>query len=655
MALELPVRVRVDGAPEANTAFAGMGSSVVKMAGAFALAQIGVESARAVFEKIKTTVIDSVKAYDDEIVSVTKLRVQFGAQTDSLTRLAKSQSESTRFSKDAIQASESYLGLHKLNAAEIKKLLPVIEDHAAMLGGVEEATRAFSYAIEYGTGRALRPFGIEIGKDGSQLDIYNNLLKLGTDNTKGLAGELGKIGVGPWIKLGHEVNEIKEDFGKLIMDSALWTAALWSAEAAVKAIKFIIDPLNSKAKEETRANEETVEVLHRKTKVLQEEIQLANAIKKSHGEDVTFVDAAGRTVTQSLKDAEETLKRIKKTTETTPQGTQLGKTQEQKDLDAAKAKEKAKKVAEEMLAAQKYYNESLANMAEDETSKALSEENIKYSELKKTAKANTTELANIEKGHQNNVAAIMKKAYDKDITAQLETDNKEIKQAKKTADELKRIADKRFQEHVALTAEYIRQSEEMAQAAVGMGEQLGSSIGAGIGKGRAGYKIALKGILDDAISFIEKQAIAAAVSATATLPVTPVSLIWGGIAGAGITAAAEVAKAEIAKFAGGTVSVPGTGGGDSVPAWVKPGEMIANQAQKDNILAAIMNGAGGSTTNNNNASHTYHIDNRVIIQGNVDPRAARDFSMSREASDRRLMQQLRRINMSGQNQGIYSR
>jgi hypothetical protein len=117
--------------------------------------------------------------------------------------------------------------------------------------------------------------------------------------------------------------------------------------------------------------------------------------------------------------------------------------------------------------------------------------------------------------------------------------------------------------------------------------------------------------------------------------------------------AVQIARISGAKFAGGTVSVPGTGGGDSVNAWVKPGEMIANQGQKDLLLSAIMN--GNSITNNSNSSHTFKIDNSTHIHGVVDPRAVRDFNASRAESDQRLVLQLRRLNMSGQSQGVYSR
>jgi hypothetical protein len=135
----------------------------------------------------------------------------------------------------------------------------------------------------------------------------------------------------------------------------------------------------------------------------------------------------------------------------------------------------------------------------------------------------------------------------------------------------------------------------------------------------------------------------------------PIGTVLADIQIADIIAMTAVQEAKIAgaKFAGGTVSVPGTGGGDSVPAMLKPGELVANQGQKDNILAAIMNGSGGTTTNT--ATHHYTIDSRVTVMGNVDSRAVKDFATTRAQADRNLVLQLRRLNMSGQSQGVYSR
>ena len=179
---------------------------------------LGAQAIMAGLKELQKLAIDSTKAYDDEIVSMTRLRASLGDAADAVEALAKAKAESTRYSKDETLAAANMLAQHHLNAEEIKKLIPVIMDYSAKTGkDLVSTTQAFSNAIEYGTTRGLRPYGIEIDKTGSQQQIFNELLKSGQGDVKGMAEQIGQLGLGPMAIFNNQLKEIEEEFGKKIV------------------------------------------------------------------------------------------------------------------------------------------------------------------------------------------------------------------------------------------------------------------------------------------------------------------------------------------------------------------------------------------------------------------------------------------------------
>ena len=188
------------------------GESFGTMFASMFTAQEAIESLKKAFEFAKEAVAD----YDNEAMALFRLSKQIGEEgTEALKKYADSISKVTRFSKDDILSASNRLAINKLNREEIQKLIPVILDYATKSGrSATETAMAFGRAIEYGSTRSLRPFGIEINKTGSQLDIFNELLKVGEGNAKGMAEAAGNIGTGPLTEINNQIEVMKTSLGK---------------------------------------------------------------------------------------------------------------------------------------------------------------------------------------------------------------------------------------------------------------------------------------------------------------------------------------------------------------------------------------------------------------------------------------------------------
>jgi hypothetical protein len=134
---------------------------------------------------------------------------------------------------------------------------------------------------------------------------------------------------------------------------------------------------------------------------------------------------------------------------------------------------------------------------------------------------------------------------------QIEID-KEIDSFMEEGQKRQEIYDKRAED------EAVKHKEEMARTAVSLGEAYGSSIGQGIGKGEAGLKSTMKGVLNTTIDFLERQALAAIMTNTIRDFgfYGPPGLVVGAVEAAGVTAIAEAAKAGINSFSMGTPFAP---------------------------------------------------------------------------------------------------
>ena len=171
--------------------------------------------------KLKQVAFDSVKEFDNMAVSLARLRVSIGDHVGDLVRLAEAKQVVTRVSKEESLAAMQVLTVHKLNSKQIQDLIPVIMDYAAKTGQTIESTaRSFGYAIEYGTTRGLRPFGLQIEKNMSQQEVFNYLLKQGQGEVKGFAEKIGQLGTGPLISVQNQLKDQEDELGEQLIP--LW-------------------------------------------------------------------------------------------------------------------------------------------------------------------------------------------------------------------------------------------------------------------------------------------------------------------------------------------------------------------------------------------------------------------------------------------------
>ena len=183
-----------------------------------AAGMLAAQAAARVFSELKNAVVEGVKGADDEILAMIRLKAAIGSGAEAVLKYAEAREKSTRFAHDDTLAAADSLTIHKLNREEIEKLLPVIEDFAARKGrSAVDTAEAFGRAIEYGTMRGLRPYGIEVEKNGSQQQIFNALLKAGEGNVKGMAEQMGQAGLGPQKIFMNQLHSIGEEFGNKII------------------------------------------------------------------------------------------------------------------------------------------------------------------------------------------------------------------------------------------------------------------------------------------------------------------------------------------------------------------------------------------------------------------------------------------------------
>ena len=215
-------------------------SSWTETATAMAAGQLAVEAATKAFEMLKHAVMEGFGAADEQAQSVIRLTADLGSGAEEIVKWSEAQEKKTRFTKADSESAASALTIHKLNREEIEKLLPVIEDYASKKGVSATATaEAFGRAIEYGTTRGLRPYGIEVEKSGSQQDIFNELVAAGQGKVKGMAEQMGSAGLGPMVIFQNSIKEIQETVGDELMPQ-LKDLADWLNGDGIVAIKGFV-------------------------------------------------------------------------------------------------------------------------------------------------------------------------------------------------------------------------------------------------------------------------------------------------------------------------------------------------------------------------------------------------------------------------------
>ena len=188
------------------------GNSFKEMTASF----LSADAIKSVLMEAKNYVLDAIKEYDGIAVSMFVLTKAYGSQAEELKTLAEAKKAVTRFNDDEVLSAAKVMQTHKLSVDQIKQLIPVVMDFAAKSGkSLEGTTEAFTRAIQFGTTRGLRPYGIELEKTGSQVERFESLLTAGLNPTvKGSAEEVAKLGAGPLITMNNQMSEIKKGIGE---------------------------------------------------------------------------------------------------------------------------------------------------------------------------------------------------------------------------------------------------------------------------------------------------------------------------------------------------------------------------------------------------------------------------------------------------------
>jgi len=571
-----------------------------------------VHGAEKAFDLLKDTVVESVKAYDTYAVSMVRLQSALKGGAEGVEQFAVSQSKMTRNSKEELLAASNILATHKLNATEIKKLIPVIEDYAAKSGmGLVDTADAFARAIQYGTTKGLRPYGLELDKTGSQQKIFNELLKAGDGDAKGMAETMAAVGAGPLIQLKNQFNELYEVLGGKIAPilTELAQGAMWllgGKDAAAAELKKA-DAITKELQELKKLSDEQRTII---------ETGKASKFQLYSKESVAQAQANLATIKDSIDD----LLGRKKTggEEEKSKLSLVSKEQIKKDKESwTKAWEEERKIQKDMAdGVQKDLKDE-----EDKKTKTIEEYNNNLEEKQKRL----NERLKREDQRRREAEQIMLRADEKVMSKTaagrlkllITEQQKELKAVKQAGLDTTKFEKDQAIERIAIikweneqkiafgldyTGNMLGMMSQLAEA-TSANAQLKKRLAEGEAVVSAGKGVL--GVIENSGQFMEMGPIAGPI------------LMGAEIAMIVALAGAQIAKIESAKMAYGGVVTGGTQGQDSVPAMLMPGEIVYNPAHPNPALANMI---GNTTTSNSNVVNNGHTFN-IMIPQNVDAKS----------------------------------
>ncbi len=165
----------------------------------------------------------SVKAFDEQIKSETKLRTALGEDEKAFLRLKKQAQELqklTLFGDEATIEAQAFLAQLGLTEEQIKMITPALQDFATGMN-VDLKTAASLVGKTVGTTTdALKRYfdtGLDPAMSAQEKAIV--LTQTLTDKFGGQAEAIAKEGLGPFQQLKNELGDVSEEFGKLILEN----------------------------------------------------------------------------------------------------------------------------------------------------------------------------------------------------------------------------------------------------------------------------------------------------------------------------------------------------------------------------------------------------------------------------------------------------
>ena len=170
----------------------------------------------------------SVEAYENSERTATlyhdalkKIPGASDATTKSLEAQAKALSQVTIYSAGQSKTALATLATYGLNGAQLKKLLPLVQDYAAKTGqDLPSAAQSVGKAL-LGQGRALKGIGIDFKNAGSVNANYGQLVDGLQSKVGGLAKEMGGTSAGKMQIMENRVTALKVALGKSLVPAIL--------------------------------------------------------------------------------------------------------------------------------------------------------------------------------------------------------------------------------------------------------------------------------------------------------------------------------------------------------------------------------------------------------------------------------------------------
>lgn len=664
MTIELPVKIRVDGMPEAN-------SSIKQFAQSWDLAKIaisgvaGAMGAMAIYNKVNTFVKDSVRLAKEAVEANTQLEAAYGKNTTGLIEYASALSSVTTFSRDNIISTESVIASIIKDEKHVKLLTKASLDFAAAnkYRGItaESAAQLLIRAVE-GEGQALGRYGIKIGEATTREGRFQEVLKAVTKTYGDRAEALAKTDLGKMEQAENKIKEIQEGIGKEILPMmARWYQGFYDL---IKPASFVGGLIHQAGLAMRLMAGESKQALEAENKIWE-------AAQKGGKEGIATLQTYSNTIAVAAGEQNAIVVKWDEYNQKTygyfdksgqyHMATMKMNEKEQKQYDEA-VRKKA-----ELLDIQNKINSAIDAMTVKEeksvdltgkAGKQKAEKPIKIAEGDEPWYAdpkNMEEMAKQAKEAADNLKELTDAGVDAAEEAGGDAFSRKQKQIQKQHDkeaadlkkflQKKLITQKQYDEATAIneriTDTSIKENKkefhkEILSSTLGMLDQLtaGSKKSAGLhktiaeGEALVSAGSAEMGVLENSGKFIKWMG---PIAGPIVMGVE-MALIAG-------LAAEQIATIASAKMAYGGVATGGISGSDSVPAMLMPGEIVYNPAHPNPALASMI-----TNTENTANTHNYHISMPITVHGNPTNTTIAKIG---EVTERALLSAMRRAQNSG--------
>lgn len=220
----------IDGAKTKTDQFS---SGLKKIGGAIA----GAFAVEKIFEFSKS----SVFAFDESAKSATRLLTALKgnkAEQEAIMDLAAQRQKTTLYEDDETINAMSLVAAFVKEESQLKSLLPLIQDFAAAKS-IDMATAANVVGKSIGSNtNALSRYGIEIHGAAGSTERFDSAMKGLNERFGGQAQAIAGVGVGALTIIANKWGDIKEEIGRVIVESQTWKDLISNIKVGVDKDNF---------------------------------------------------------------------------------------------------------------------------------------------------------------------------------------------------------------------------------------------------------------------------------------------------------------------------------------------------------------------------------------------------------------------------------